>query len=286
MTQHDDALGGATQHPTYDPAASVVRARGLCRSLTPDGGILNGLDLDLRGGEVVALIGPRGSGKTTLVRALARLDREVVSSGYLRTPERIASLDPSPRLHPWKRVVDEVVAGVGASAGGASVADARPRARRALAEVGLIDLERAWADDLEPVDQHRVALARALAGDPELLLADEPYRALDALGQRTLHRLLRASTARRRLATLVITNDPHEALVLADRVVGLARGRVSTDLPVRGADQDAPVHEAYAALHRKMLEQMGIAGRQPDAPLRPAAADGARRGGNVRRETA
>lgn len=282
MTQEHDALGGVTQHPTYDPAASVVRACGLCRSLTPDGGILDNLDLDLRGGEVVAVAGRRGSGKTTLLRALARIDREVVSAGYLRTPERIALLG-EPSLRPWKRVLDEVALGVTAGAGGASVADVRPRARRALAEVGLIDLEDSWSGDLSEVDQHRVALARSLAGDPELLLADEPYRALDALDQRILHRLLRTVTARRGLATLVVTNDPHEALVLADRVVGLADGRVHLDIAVRNGADEAPVGDAYGVLHGQLLELIGIGARRapltaPDAPRRRTA--------DVRRETA
>lgn len=266
MTTSDDTqrVTGVTGHPTYDPAASVVRACGLCRSLTPDGGILDGLDLDLRAGEVVALVGRRGSGKTTLLRALARADREVIASGYLRTPERIAVLGDA-RLRPWKRVLDEVALGISESAGGASVADVRPRARRALAEVGLIDLEGTWAGDLSPADQQRVLLAQALAGDPDLLLADEPYRGLDALDQRSLHRLLRTVTARRELATLVVTNDPHEALVLADRVIGLADGHVCTDLILR-VDDEAPIDERYAALHRQLLELIGVTGSQ-----RPAA---------------
>ncbi|WGL53509.1 ATP-binding cassette domain-containing protein [Nocardioides sp. BP30] len=271
MTQHPDA-----HHPTYDPAASVVRACGLCRSLTPDGGILDGLDLDLHGGQVVAVVGRRGSGKTTLLRALARLDREVVASGYLRTPERIAVLG-DPGLRPWKRVLDEVALGVTASAGGASVADVRPRARRALAEVGLIDLEDTWAGELCPADQHRVALARALAGDPELLLADEPYRALDALDQRLLHRALRLATARRGLATVVVTHDPHEALVLADRVVGLAEGRVHLDLAVRGPDGEAPVEDGYAEAHEQLLALIGTGAHRAAAPQQT---------GDVRRETA
>lgn len=284
MTQRYDALGVA-QHPTYDPAASVVRACGLCRSLTPDGGILDGLDLDLHAGEVVALVGRRGSGKTTLLRALARIDREVVAGGYLRTPERIAVLG-APRLRPWKRVVEEVAIGVTSAAGGASVADVRPRARRALAEVGLIDLEESWAGDLSPVDQHRVALAQALAGGPELLLADEPYRDLDALGQRTLHRLLRASTTRHALATLVVTNDPHEALVLGDRVVGLADGRVHSDLLIRHRGGEAPIGDAYATLQQHLLELIGI-GRTPSGlSAQHAASDARHETFGVRRETA
>lgn len=265
-----------SEHPTYDPAASVVRACRLCRSLTPGGGVLDGLDLDLRAGEVVALVGRRGSGRTTLLRALARTDREVVASGYLRTPERIAVLGES-RLRPWKRVLEEVALGIGESVGGASVANIRPRARRALAEVGLIDLEGAWTGDLSPSEQRRVSLARALAGDPELLLADDPFGDLDPLEQRTVHRLLRSVTARRELATLVITNDPHEALVLADRVIGLADGRVCSDLAVR-RDGEVPVGEEYAAAHQHLLELIGITGTQRPAGSERRDAPGVRTG--------
>lgn len=258
-----------TRHPTYDPAASVARARDLCRSFTPTGGVLTGVDLDLRAGEVVGLVGRRGSGKSTLLRALARVDQEVVGSGTLRLPESIATLGDDPRLLGWRRVLDNVTSALGTY-------DALARGRRALAEVGLTDHERAWPDDLDEGERHRVALARALASEPELLLADEPYRHLDALTQRGLHRLLRTIAATRRTAVLVVTNDVHEALTLSDRILTLRAGRIHSDLSVRSGDA-VPTGEAYADLRSFLLGELGLGDAVP-VPGRRAA--------TPRRETA
>lgn len=265
-------------HPTYDPAASIARTRGLCRSLTPDAGVLTGVDLDLRGGEVVALIGRRGSGRTTLLRALSGA-RDAVSSGYLRLPETIAWLDPAPEVLPWRRVIDQV-------AGHVDDAASRRRARLRLAQVGLLDQEAAWVGDLSPVDRARLALAVQLVRDPELILAEEPWHGLDALGRRALHRILRADVASRGAAAVVLTNDPHEAIVLADRIITLSEGRISGDVAVRTAGEEAPTGEAYAALHALVLAAMGLS-----APALPTAASAASGGSSaasaeVRRETA
>lgn len=260
----DELRGGATHHPTYDPAESVARVRDLCRSFTPTGGVLAGVDLDLRAGEIVGLMGRRGSGKSTLLRALARVDQEVVGSGTLRLPEQIAVLGDDPRLLGWRRVLDNVTSPLGTY-------DALVRGRRALAEVGLADRELAWPGDLDPGEQHRVAIARMLAADPELVLADEPFRQLDALTQRGLHRLLRTVCENHRTAVLVVTNDVHEAITLADRVVTLRDGRIHCDLTVRSEPgRQAPVAEAYAALRSHLLAELGLGtgltAPEPSAP--------------------
>lgn len=229
MTRQPDARGAATRHPTYDPADSVVRARGLCRRFTPDAGVLDGVDLDLGAGEVVALVGRRGSGRASLLRALAREDREVAASGYLRLPERIARLDRSADTPPWKRALDHVAAAVDGPA-------SRRPARQALAEVGLIDQEAAWIGDLDAVDRARLALARVLVTEPELILADQPWRDLLPLERTALHGALRAGAARRGAAVLLVTNEPPDVLEVADRVLVLVAGRVDADLAVRAGD--------------------------------------------------
>lgn len=251
-----------SDHPTYDPAGSVVRVRDLHRTFTPDAGVLAGIDLDLRAGEIVALAGRRGSGKSTLLRALAGLDRDVVGSGMLRVPERVAWLGHDPALLGWKRVLDNVVAGLDA-------ADPLALGRRALAEVGLVGLELAWPDELSPEERHRVALARALATDPGLILGDEPYRGMDAFAQRNLHRLLRTVTISRDLAVLFVTNDAHEAITLADRLVTLRDGRIHGDVRVRASgDAGAPSGPDYVAIWDFLLAELGLT---RDAPAdRPA----------------
>lgn len=251
-----------SDHPTYDPAGSVVRVRDLRRTFTPDAGVLAGIDLDLRGGEVVALAGRRGSGKTTLLRALAGLDREVVGSGSVRVPERVAWVGPDPALLGWKRVLDNV-------AGGLDSPDPLATARRALAEVGLVGLELAWPDELNPEERHRVALARALANDPGLILGDEPYRGVDAFAQRSLHRLLRTVTANRGLAVLFVTNDAHEAITLADRLVTLRDGRIHGDVSVRAAGGTAPSGPEYVAIWDFLLAELGLTRAAPQ--VRPPA---------------
>jgi len=249
-------------HPAYDPAASIARVRDLHRSFTSPGGVLTGVDLDLRAGEVVALVGRRGSGKTTLLRALARLDREVVGSGSLRLPEHITLLDDDD-ARPWRRVLDNAIAGV-------ETYDALRRGRRALGEVGLADHELTWAADLAPEERVRLALANALARGTELLLADEPFRGLDALAQRDLRRLLRGLSRQHGIAALVITNDVHDAITLADRIVTLHEGRIRHDLLVREQGQEAPVGEAYAALTAQLEAELGLAAAPLPAPERRA----------------
>jgi sulfonate transport system ATP-binding protein len=243
---------GPSSHSTYDPADSVVRVRGLCRSLTPDAGVLAGVDLDLRGGEVVGLVGRRGSGKSTLLRALARVDGDVVGSGTLGVPDRVARIGSDPRLLGWRRVLDNVVAGLEGP-------DALAQGRRALAEVGLVGVELSWPDEITPEERHRVALARALVSDPGLLLADEPWRTLDAFAQRAMHRVLRTVTAARGLAVLMVTNDIHEAITLADRILTLREGRIHGDVTARVSGGGAPIGEEYVAVWDFLRAELGLA---------------------------
>lgn len=255
------------QHPTYDPADSVVRARGLCRRFTPDAGILEGVDLDLGAGEIVALIGPRGSGRASLLRALARQDREVAASGYLRLPERIAVLDGSADVPPWKRALEHVAAGVPAAA-------SRRPARQALAEAGLLDAEACWVGDLSFVDQQRLALARVLAGDPDLILADQPWQTLDPLGQTALHRALRRSAAQRRTAVLLVSNDPDQVLDVADRVIALDAGRVVEEVAIRRPGDTQPTGALRTLLHQRLAARIGAPSRTVSASTGPASRAG------------
>jgi sulfonate transport system ATP-binding protein len=236
-----DARGLTAQDQITRPA---VRVRNLHRSFNKNGGVLNGLDLDIASGEFVALIGRSGTGKSTLLRALAGLDRDVVGYGRIAVPDAVSVVFQDSRLLPWKRVLDNVVFGLRGS-------DAAARGRQALAEVGLAGRERAWPFQLSGGEQQRAALARSLVREPQLLLADEPFGALDALTRIKMHALLRKLCEAHRPAVLLVTHDVDEAISLADRVIVLDDGVVHADVAVN--------RERRAELRAFLLDQLGVA---------------------------
>ncbi|MGW5733767.1 ABC transporter ATP-binding protein [Streptomyces sp. NPDC055261] len=229
---------------------AAVRIQGLVRSFG-DRTILDGLELDIAAGEFVALLGRSGSGKSTLLRALAGLDHEVEGSGELSAPGDVSVVFQDARLLPWKRVLDNVALGL-------TGAGARERARAALAEVGLAGREEAWPADLSGGEQQRVSLARSLVREPQLLLADEPFGALDALTRIRMHALLRRLCEVHRPAVLLVTHDVDEAIALADRVVVLDAGRIAADVRVELPAPRGQGTPEYAGLREGLLRQLGV----------------------------
>ena len=234
------------------PAAggAAVRVRGLHRGFSRSGGVLNGLDLDIAPGEFVALIGRSGTGKSTLLRALAGLDRDVAGHGEVRVPDAVSVVFQDSRLLPWKRILDNVVFGLRGR-------DAAGRGRQALAEVGLAGRERAWPHELSGGEQQRAALARSLVREPQLLLADEPCGALDALTRIRMHALLRKLCEAHTPAVLLVTHDVDEAIVLADRVILLDGGVVRADVRVH-LPHRSPADPEFAKLRTVLLDQLGV----------------------------
>ncbi|MFJ1800879.1 ABC transporter ATP-binding protein [Streptomyces sp. NPDC088180] len=205
-------------------APPAVRTTRLVRRFG-DRTVLKELDLTVAPGEFTALLGRSGSGKSTLLRAVARLDHTVEGSGELVVPERVSLSFQDSRLLPWLRVLDNVTLGLRGPA-------ARERGLTALEEVGLAGRDRSWPHELSGGEQQRAALARALVREPELLLADEPFGALDALTRIKMHGLLRELYERHRPAVLLVTHDVDEAVELADRVLVLEDGLISVDLAI------------------------------------------------------
>jgi sulfonate transport system ATP-binding protein len=226
----------------------AARVRGLTRDF--DGRrVLDGLDLDIAAGEFVALLGVSGTGKSTLLRALAGLDAEARGQVDVAGPVAVAFQEP--RLLPWRRVLANVALGLRAP-------EPEQVARLALAEVGLTDRARAWPLTLSGGEAQRAALARALVREPGLLLLDEPFSALDALTRMAMHRLVLRLWQAHRPAVLLVTHDVDEALVLADRVLVLAGGRITFSGPVgvpRPRDRD---HPALVDLRHELLRQLGV----------------------------
>ena len=240
--------GVASRPVAADPGGPAARVRGLSRAF---GGrvVLDGVDLDIAPGEFVAMLGVSGTGKSTLLRALAGLDREV--TGELSVPGPVAVAFQEPRLLPWRRVLANVALGL-------RVPDADAVAGRALEEVGLTERAGAWPLTLSGGEAQRAALARALVREPSLLLLDEPFSALDALTRIAMHRLVLRLWERHRPAVLLVTHDVDEALILADRVLVLASGRIVFSGPVevpRPRDRDNP---GLTALRHRLLTELGV----------------------------
>lgn len=201
------------------PIGAGIRVRGL--RVAFDRPVLEGLDLDVKGGEVVALLGRSGSGKSTLLRVLAGLIPAQAGTVELAPP---AIVFQEPRLLPWLPVWRNVTLGLPDPGGRA----ARELARSRLAEVGLEDRAGSWPRELSGGQAHRVALARAIARTPGVLLLDEPFAALDALTRREMHGLLLDVQREHQQSVLLVTHDVSEAAQLADRALVLTDGRIST----------------------------------------------------------
>ncbi|MEU4295631.1 ABC transporter ATP-binding protein [Kribbella sp. NPDC026596] len=227
---------------------ATVQVRDLVRRYD-DRAVLDGLDLDIAPGEFVALLGKSGSGKSTLLRALAGLDSDVAGSGELVVPANVSVVFQDSRLLPWARVLDNVVLGL---------PGAFDRGRESLEEVGLAGREKAWPNELSGGEQQRVALARSLVREPELLLADEPFGALDALTRLKMHVLLRKLCAAHQPAVLLVTHDVDEAIVLADRVIVLDEGRLVAEEVVELGASRSPADPGFAAVRSRLLDALGV----------------------------
>ncbi len=188
--------------------------------------VLGQIDLRLQPGEIVSLLGPSGCGKSTLLRLVAELDREFTGT-LRRRPAQVGFVFQEPRLMPWLNVADNI--GFSQDQG-----YDRERVARLIDEVGLTGFADALPKALSGGMAQRVAIARGLYGQPQLLLLDEPFSAVDAFTRFKLQDLLLELARRHRTALLVVTHDVDEALYLSDRVlvIGNRPGTVCRELRV------------------------------------------------------
>lgn len=245
-----DALNNVTHAFAAAPSGGVaVNVRGLHKAFGPKA-VLSDVELTIRRGEFVALLGPSGTGKTTLLRILAGLDTP--DSGEVLVPARRTTVYQEPRLVPSMRVLGNVTIGQ------PSNAQTRARALAALEEVNLLAHERAWPATLSGGEAQRVALARALVREPELLLLDEPFAALDALTRAAMHTLVGELFTRHKPAVLLVTHDVDEALQLASRIIVLKSGRFAHDVRLpRGVARDRS-DAGFARQRKQLLAALGV----------------------------
>jgi sulfonate transport system ATP-binding protein len=229
-------------------AETVVDARGVRRVF--DRAVLDGVDLQLKQGDFVALLGPSGTGKTTLLRILAGLD--AADDGQVLVPAKRSVVFQEPRLIPARRVWRNVVLG------SRNPRRDRKKAVTALTEVGLAAKSDVWPLTLSGGEAQRVALARALVTEPGLLLLDEPFAALDALTRIKMHDLVAELIGRHNPAVLLVTHDVDEAILLADRVLVLADGHIDVDIAVDLEKPHQRTDPRFAALRTQLLERLGV----------------------------
>jgi sulfonate transport system ATP-binding protein len=225
---------------------------------------LDGVNIEVEPGEVVAVVGGSGCGKSTLLRAISGLDtpsqgRVVLDGVDIKSPqEEIGIIFQEPRLLPWLTVADNVGFGL----------EHRPRAERrervakALARVGLTDKADMWPRELSGGQAQRVAIARALVPRPEVLLLDEPFSALDAFTRTDLQDHLLDLWSEDRPTLILVTHDVEEAIVLADRILvmqprpGRIYEEILADLPRprdrQSAAFDFTKRRVLAALDRSL----------------------------------
>ena len=172
--------------------------------------MLAGLRLELPAGAVGALVGPSGCGKTTLLRLVAGLDQNYDGDIRLPAHARLGMVFQEPRLLPWRTVADNLRIVAPRAQDDAIVA--------LLDELGLAEHAAHFPRQLSLGLARRVALARALVVEPDLLLLDEPLVSLDAARARELREKIAALIEARRITTLIVTHDLREAIALADKI--------------------------------------------------------------------
>jgi NitT/TauT family transport system ATP-binding protein len=249
---------------TIDPAPrrsalALIEARGVCKTFPTREGelpVLEGIDLAVRDGEIVALLGRSGSGKSTLLRCIAGLipptAGEVLYRGeaFTGTNPGAGMVFQSFALLPWLTTQQNVELGL--EARGITPEVRTARAAAALDLIGLDGFESAYPKELSGGMRQRVGLARALVTEPDILLMDEPFSALDVLTAENLRgELLElwASGEFPTKAVLLVTHNIEEAVLFADRIIvlGTNPGTISADIPValaRPRDRRAGEFEA------------------------------------------
>ena len=225
-------------------AKGAVTIRDLSKSFSIDGDnltVLKNIDLDISGGESLAIVGASGSGKTTLLRVLAGLT-EPDSGSVLIDGQPVHGLGKDravifqePRLLPWMTVLGNVAFGLEVQ--GVPGPEAAERARHYIRLVGLAEFEGAWPRQLSGGMAQRVGIARTLTVQPEILLLDEPLGALDAMTKMTMQEELVRIWTEESVTMVLVTHDLEEAIFLADRVLVLPKTK---DTPIRLIDIDLP----------------------------------------------
>lgn len=285
-------MGAISERPTPEKPGGelALSLSGVSKTFPVRGGgrleVLRGIDLEIRQGEIHALLGRSGCGKSTLLNIIAnliepdsgRIAIEGVNSRAFRRWEMIGYMFQDDRLLPWRTAIRNVALALENQ--GLGGAERMRRSKEMLAMVGLSSFEQAYPNELSGGMRSRVALARSLVRHPRILLMDEPFSRLDAQTRSEMHRELVRLRRLLGMTVLFVTHDVEEAAVLANRVTVLAPrpGRVVEEFEF--ATKDVPrdgTAPAVVAEIRRLKAALGEAANSPAGQNSPATINGEER---------
>lgn len=258
--------------------ALPVSLDGVGRAFTVNGEtrpVLRDVSLEVRAGEIVALIGASGSGKSTLLRQVGGLDHPdagtvlIGGTPLVGVDQRCAVAFQEPRLLPWRSIEDNVRLGL---PHGTPTPECRDRVRELLALVQLSQAATLRPREVSGGMAQRASLARALARNPSVLLLDEPFGALDALTRLRMQDLLLDIHAAQPATILLVTHDVDEALYLADRIVLLGEepgyrpgsgAVIRSAITVPGRRPRDRGNASLAHLRAELLDGLGVPTHHP-----------------------
>jgi NitT/TauT family transport system ATP-binding protein len=264
-----------------EPAPVRVEVQGLCKSFRLNGTVMEAVrdvSFSIAKGEFVALLGPSGSGKSTVLNMIATLLRptagEILIDGVRSMPHKVSPqvgyVFQKDTLFPWRTVADNI--GYGLELAGVSKAERARRVATCLDQAGLSDFADAYPSSLSGGMRQRAALMRTLVVEPQILLMDEPFGALDTHTKIDMHEVLLKIWDREKQTVLFVTHDLSEALTLADRIIlfsarpGQIKEMFAVDLPRPRDAVTLRETPHYAELFSHIWHSLGeefIKGRRP-----------------------
>jgi NitT/TauT family transport system ATP-binding protein len=257
-----DSSAAMAHPPAQGTPPPALQAHNLSLTYSDSSGTLhalNGVNFSLHDREFVCLLGPSGSGKSTLLRVLAGLlpptGGEVLFNGQPNNRPRISLVFQDANLMPWRTALENIILPL--TMQNVPATEAENRAREMIELVGLKGFEDSWPADLSGGMAQRVAIARALIQQPDLLLLDEPFGALDALTRERMGSELLQIWQARQQTVFMVTHSISEAILLSDRVLVLTPrpGRIGLDLAVdlpRPRQEEMRYTPAFGALARRL----------------------------------